>query len=71
LAALLEMTNVLVRQEKDLEGLLPTRVLVGIPHLNAPGEDRFNVAFRRLEIGTAAVMAVLILAGSLYTFYKG
>jgi polysaccharide chain length determinant protein (PEP-CTERM system associated) len=71
LAALLEMTNVLVRQEKDLEGLLPTRVLVGIPHLNAPGEDRFNIVFRRLEVGTVAVMALLILAGSLYTFYKG
>ena len=70
-AALLEMTNALVRQEKDLEGLLPTRVLVGIPHLNAPGEDRFNIVFRRLEIGTVAVMALLILAGSLYTLYKG
>ena len=71
LAALLEMTIVLVRQEKDLEGILPTRVLVGIPHLNAPGEDRFNIIFRRLEVGTVAVMALLILAGSLYTFYKG
>ena len=70
LAALLEMTNVLVRQEKDLEGLIPTRVLVGIPHLNAPGEDRFHTIFRRLEIGTAAVMALLILAGNLYAFYK-
>jgi hypothetical protein len=71
LAALLELTNVRVRQEKDLEGLLPTRVLVGIPHLNVPGENRFHAVFRRLEIGTVAVMALLILAGSLYTFYVG
>lgn len=71
LAALLEMMNVLVRQEKDLENLVPTRVLVGIPHLNVPGEDRFQLIFRWLEIGTAAVMAVLFLAGSFYTFYKG
>jgi hypothetical protein len=70
LAALLEVTNVLVRQEKDLEELVPTRVLVGIPHLNTPGEDRFHIVFHRLEIGTAAVMAVLILAGNLYAFYK-
>jgi len=70
LAALLEMTNVLVRQEKDLEGLIPTRVLVGVPHLNTPGEDRFHIVFHRLEIGTAAVMALLILAGNLYAFYK-
>jgi succinoglycan biosynthesis transport protein ExoP len=71
LAALLEMTNVLVRQEKDLEGLLPTRVLVGIPHLNVPGEDRFHTVSRRLEMGTVAIIALLILAGNLYTFYKG
>jgi len=70
LAAFLEMTNVLVRQEKDLEGLVPTRVLVGVPHLNTPGEDRFHIVFHRLEIATAAVMALLILAGNLYAFYK-
>jgi uncharacterized protein involved in exopolysaccharide biosynthesis len=70
LAALLEMTNVLVRQEKDLEGLVPTRVLVGIPHLNVPGEDRFQTIFHRLEIGAVAVMALLILAGNLYAFYQ-
>jgi ABC-type lipoprotein release transport system permease subunit len=70
LTAWREMTNVLVRQEKDLEGLVPTRVLVGIPHLNTPGEDRFHAAFHRLEIGTVAVMALLILAGNLYAFYK-
>jgi uncharacterized protein involved in exopolysaccharide biosynthesis len=71
LAALLEMTNVMVRQEKDLEGLIPTTsVLIGIPHLYAPGEDRFHKVFHRLEIGTAAVMAVLILAGNVYAFYK-
>jgi polysaccharide chain length determinant protein (PEP-CTERM system associated) len=70
LVALLEVTNVLVRQEKDLEELVPTRVLVGIPHLNTPGEDRFHIVFHRLEIGTVAVMAVLILAGNLYAFYN-
>lgn len=71
LAALLEMTNVLVRHEKDLEGLIPTRVLVGIPHLNAPGEERFSAVFRRLEIGTVVFMAVAILAGNLYALLKG
>ena len=70
LAAFLEMTNLLVRQEKDLEGLVPTRVLVGVPHLNTPGEDRFHLVFHRLEIATVAVMALLILAGNLYAFYK-
>jgi polysaccharide chain length determinant protein (PEP-CTERM system associated) len=70
LTALLEVTNALVRQEKDLEGLVPTRVLVGIPHLNTPGEDRFHIVFHRLEMATVGVMALLILAGNLYAFYK-
>jgi uncharacterized protein involved in exopolysaccharide biosynthesis len=70
LAALLEMTNPLVRQEKDLEGLVPTRVLVGIPRLNTPGENRFRTVFHWLEMGTVALMAVLVLAGNLYAFYK-
>jgi len=71
LTAILEMKNVLVRQEKDLEGLLPARVLVGIPHLNVPGEDHFHAVFHRLEIGTLAVMALLILIGNLYALYRG
>jgi succinoglycan biosynthesis transport protein ExoP len=70
LAVLVELTNALVRKEEDLEGIVPTRILVGIPHLNAPGEDRFHTVLRRLEIGAVAVMAVLILAGNLFALYK-
>jgi polysaccharide biosynthesis transport protein len=71
LVALRELTDVRVRREKDLEGLVPARVLVGIPHLATPGEDRFYVRNRWLEIGSAAGMLILILAGNLYAFYKG
>lgn len=71
LAAFLELSNALVRQEKDLEGLIPTRVLVGIPHLKVPGEDRTRTMVRRLEIGAFAVMALLLAAGNLYALYKG
>jgi len=70
-AAYLELKNAVVRHEKDLEGLVPARVLVGIPHLNVPGEDRFRLTFRRFEIGAAVVLGVLIVAGNLYALYKG
>ena len=43
LTALLELTNVRVRQEKDLAGIVPVSVLVGIPHLSTPGEARSRV----------------------------
>jgi polysaccharide biosynthesis transport protein len=71
LAAYLELRNALVRQEKDLDGLIPARVLVGIPHLKVPGEDRVQAMTRRLEIGAFAVMVLLLLAGNLYALYKG
>jgi uncharacterized protein involved in exopolysaccharide biosynthesis len=70
LTAFLEMTNVRVRQEKDLEDAVPLKVLIGIPHLDAPGEGRFRVLLRGLELVAAVVMVILILVGNLYAFYK-
>jgi succinoglycan biosynthesis transport protein ExoP len=71
LTALLELNNVRVRQEKQLEELVPAPVLVGIPHLSLPGEGRLRLLFRCLELGTAAAMIISIVAGNAYTFYKG
>jgi len=70
LAAFLEITNALVRRQEDLGGLVTAPVLVGIPHLSALGEDRFNAFVHWLEIGAVSLMAVLILAGNLYIFHK-
>ena len=71
LTAFLELTDVRIRQEKDLEDVLPINVLIGIPHLDAPGEDRSRIRLRRLEIGAVVVMVILIFMGNLYAFYKG
>jgi succinoglycan biosynthesis transport protein ExoP len=71
LAAFTELTNVPVRQENDLIDVVPTRVLVGIPHLSVPGEERRRVLRRRLEISAVAGMFLLIVAGNLYVIYKG
>jgi uncharacterized protein involved in exopolysaccharide biosynthesis len=70
LTAFLEMTNVRVRQEKDLEDAVPLKVLIGIPHLDAPGEHRYRVLFRGLRVGAAVIIVILMLAGNLYSFYK-
>jgi polysaccharide biosynthesis transport protein len=71
LAVLRELTNVRVRQESDLIEILPTRVLVGIPHLAVPGEQERRVLRRRLEISAVVGMLLLIVAGNLYVIYKG
>jgi uncharacterized protein involved in exopolysaccharide biosynthesis len=70
LAAFLELTNVRVRQEKDLEGVVPLTVLVGIPHLDTPGERRSRVLLRGMEFCVAVVMIILMLAGNVYAFFK-
>jgi hypothetical protein len=45
-------------------------VLVGIPHLDTPGEDRTRALFRRMEVVAGAIMAILVVVGNLYAFYK-
>ena len=70
LAAILEMMNVLVRQQADVERIAQVRVLVGIPHLTAAGEDREKFVRHRMEMGIAAAMAFVILVGNLIAFYK-
>ena len=71
LAAILELTDVRVRQEKDLEGIVPVRVLVGIPRLSTPNEDHFRVLRWWTELGAAVALVMLIVLGNLYAFYKG
>ena len=70
LAAILELADIRVRHDKDLEGLIPVRVLVGIPALTTPREDHFHVLRWWAEVGTAAALVILIMLGNLYAFYK-
>jgi succinoglycan biosynthesis transport protein ExoP len=71
LTALLELTNVRVRQEKDILGIVPVSILVEIPHLSTPGEARSHMLGWWTELGAAAALVVLIVLGNLYAFIKG
>ncbi|HEV2287803.1 MAG TPA: hypothetical protein VGR81_02505 [Candidatus Acidoferrales bacterium] len=71
LTALLELTGARVRREKDLEGLVPARVLVGIPQISTPAEDRRRMLMRWMTRGAAAVIVVVILLGNAYAIYRG
>src|SRR6516225_3875956 len=70
LTAVLEMTDPRVRQEKDLEDAVLIKVLVGIPHLDIPGEDRTRALFRRFELSAMILIAIFLLFGNLYALYK-
>jgi capsular polysaccharide biosynthesis protein len=71
LAAILELTDVRIRQEKDLLGIVPARVLVGIPHLSTPTDEDLRVRGKWTELGAAAALVMLIVLGNLYALYKG
>jgi protein tyrosine kinase modulator len=70
IAAILEMMNVLVRQQSDIERIAQVRVLVGIPHITAAGEERQKFARHRMELSAVAAMGFLIVVGNLIAFYK-
>jgi polysaccharide biosynthesis transport protein len=71
LTAILELTNARVRREKDLQGLVPARVLVGIPRLSTPEEDRRLVLLRWLDRAGVAAVLLFIVLGNAYSLYKG
>lgn len=67
----LELTDVRIRRQEDLEGVVTGRVLVSVPRLDTPGEVRRRLLRRSLEFVGAFAMISLILAGNFYSFYKG
>jgi polysaccharide biosynthesis transport protein len=71
LTVFLELTDVRVRHEKDLDGLVPADILVAIPRLSVPSEERALSVSRWLEIGAAAAMGVLMVIGNVVALYKG
>jgi polysaccharide biosynthesis transport protein len=71
LVVFLELTDVRVRHQRDLKGLVTARVLVAIPQLRTRTEARLCGLRRAIEVTTAVVMILLIAAGNFYSFYKG
>lgn len=71
IAALFEFTNVRIRREADLAGVVSARVLVGIPKMTTAAENRRHVMLRWVERGAVLVMSVLVIAGNIYAFYRG
>ncbi|MFB3813642.1 MAG: GumC family protein [Terriglobales bacterium] len=67
---LVEVIDNRVRSEKELEGIVPVRVLVGIPHLTTPREERRRSWQRVWEWSAAAVMLAVMVAGNVLTIYR-
>ena len=68
---LLELTMARIRQEKDLEGIVPVRVLVGIPHISTVVEQERRIARRWMERAAVLAIVLLVVAGNIYAIYRG
>jgi polysaccharide biosynthesis transport protein len=71
LTAIVELTDARVRREKDLQGLVPSRILVGIPRLSTPEEDERLVRLRWLDRAGVVAVLLFIVIGNAYSFYRG
>jgi succinoglycan biosynthesis transport protein ExoP len=71
ITALAELIDARIRAEKDLKDLVPARVLVGIPHLATPGEEKQRVRRHWMEWAAAFVIVVSMVAGNLVSYFKG
>jgi polysaccharide biosynthesis transport protein len=71
LVSFLEVTDARIREEKDLEGLVSARVLVGIPRLSTPREDHLRWVVMLAKLGATAAIVFFIVLGNLYAYYKG
>jgi uncharacterized protein involved in exopolysaccharide biosynthesis len=70
-ASFVELTDVRIRLEKDLEGIITGSVLVGIPRLSTPLEDALRAKAQWRELGVAVPMIIFIVVANLYALYKG
>ena len=70
LSAILELTDIRIRHERDLKALVPAHLLVMIPRLDTPKEEKSRAMRQWLDFGAVTAMIVLIAAGNLYAFFK-
>jgi polysaccharide biosynthesis transport protein len=70
IVALLELTDIRIRQEKDLKELVPVPVLISIPRLSTVNEEGAHVTARWLEFGGVMIVVTLLTVGNLYAFFR-
>lgn len=70
MVAILELTNIRVRQEKELKALVPIPLLVSIPRLNTQSEEKAHVLARWLDLAAVTILISLTVVGNCYAFFK-
>jgi polysaccharide biosynthesis transport protein len=71
LATVAEFMDSRVRHDKDLEAIVPTRILVNLPRFSTPGENQARRMRFWMELSTGAAMVLVVVIGNLYSLYRG
>jgi len=69
IVAVLELTDVRIRQIKDFQPLVQAPLLVSIPRLSTQSEDDVHVISRRLDYCSLTIICILMAIGNVYAFY--
>ena len=70
IVAILELTDIRIRHEKDFKSLVPSLVLIKIPRLSTTTEETAHTMVRWLDISAVMIMITLIVIGNFYAFFK-
>lgn len=70
MVAALELTDIRVQQERDLKALVPAHLLVSIPRLSTPREERTRIVLRWLDFCAVTLVVSLLAFGNCFAFFK-
>jgi succinoglycan biosynthesis transport protein ExoP len=70
IVALLELTDIRIRHEKDLKELVPVPLLISIPRLSTVNEEDAHVTARWIDSGAVMIVVTLLTVGNLFAFFK-
>lgn len=70
MAVVLELMDLRIREEKDLQSLVPTPVIIRIPRLNTEKEEKQRHLVHLLDSGAVTIVVALLAAGNIWAFFK-
>ncbi|HEY2647222.1 MAG TPA: hypothetical protein VGI34_09610 [Candidatus Acidoferrales bacterium] len=70
IVAVLELTDIRIRQFKDFQPIVQVPLLVSIPRLSTQNEDDAQVISRWLDYCSLVIIGILMAIGNVYAFYR-
>jgi hypothetical protein len=70
LTVLLEISQPYIRSQKEVERLIASPVLIGIPKLQTASEERFKRIQRTFEWAAGVILASIMAAGNWIAFFR-